>query len=555
MQITFEANTLTASEDDRIISGILVPYGEQGKSNLGAFSVPRGALELPTDPAQIGTNVEHQREAAFGHGVTLTDSPKGVMFAARAAHTPEGDQALADVKSGKRTHWSVEAKNLVIEAGKAVSGRIFGAALVEKPAFPSATLLAALTEDLEGNTEISLEDPEAEPAEGEPEETIETHVDEYTDEDGNTVTETRTTTTVVDGNTTTITTETEIVETPTEDPDPQQEENIVTTLTASARRGATRTHRKPADEPGSMGLTAFCSLIADAASTQSTSTLLAALSDIPFTGTTARALGTNTTVPEWLGQLWSGTPNPRRVIPLLGSGTINGISAEGWRFTTEPQVGEWAGNKTAVPSGNVEVEKVAYPFQRFAGAWDIAREYVDFGVTEVIEAFLSKAAENYKKKSDTWALTQLKAFATTAEVGTLPTDVPEVIGKLVRGALRVINEDALPSYALIAPDLYEQLLFTKKDDVLAYLEMSLGLSEGSVDTFALVPEKRLAAGEIIVGAKEAASFDELAASPIRVNALDIAKGGVDEALFGYGRFRGEYAGGVQLVTTNEPVGG
>ncbi len=40
-----------------------------------------------------------------------------------------------------------------------------------------------------------------------------------------------------------------------------------------------------------------------------------------------------------------------------------------------------------------------------------------------------------------------------------------------------------------------------------------------------------------------------------MNALDIAKGGIDEALFGYGRFRGEYAGGVQLVTDNEPVGG
>jgi hypothetical protein len=277
---------------------------------------------------------------------------------------------------------------------------------------------------------------------------------------------------------------------------------------------------------------------------------MAALSDVPFSGATARALGTITTPPEWLGQLWSGVPNPRRVIPVLGSGTINGISAEGWRFTTEPDVNEWAGNKTAVPSGNVEVEKVAYPFQRFAGAWDIAREYVDFGVTEVIEEFLKAATRNYMKKSDTWALTQLTAFATTAAVGTVPAGVPDVVAKLVRGALRVINEDAIPSYALIAPDLYEALLFTKKDDVLAYLEMSLGLAEGSAASFQLVPEKRLAAGQVLVGAKEAASFDELAGSPIRVNALDIAKGGVDEALFGYGRFRGEYAGGVQLVTSN-----
>lgn len=552
MQITFEANTLTASEDDRIISGVLVPYGEQGKSNLGAFSVPRGAFEIPTDPSQMGVNVEHAREAAFGHGVTITDSPRGVMFAARAAETPEGDQALADARSGKRTHWSVEAANVVVKAGQAVAGRIFGAALVAKPAFPSATLMAAFEDD--DLTEITTEDTEAEPVEGEPQETTETHVDEYVDADGNTVTETRTTTTVVDGNTTTITTETEITETPTEDPAPAQEDNIVSTLTASARRGSTRPNRKPAHEPEGLGLTALCSLISEAATSQNYGTLMAALTDVPFTGTTGKALGEKTSVPEHLGQLWTGSPNPRRVIPLLSNGTLNSIKAKGWRFTSEPDVTEWAGNKTAVPSNTVEVEEVTYDFQRFAGAWDIAREYIDFGETEVIEQFLLKATENYKKNTDTWALTKLKAFATTAEVGALPTEVPEVVGKLVRGALRVITADALPTYALIAPDLYEQLLFTKKDDVLAYLEMSLGLSEGTVDNFALVPEKRLAAGEVLVGAKQAAWFDELGGSPIRVNALDIAKGGVDEALFGYGRFRGEYADAVQLVTSNA-VGG
>lgn len=547
MQITFEASTLTASENDRIITGVLIPYGEQGKSNLGMFSVPRGAFEIPADPAAITANVEHVREAVFGHGVTITDSPKGVMFAARAANTPEGDQALADARSGKRSHWSAEVADVVIKAGKAISGRVFGAALVEKPAFPSATLLAAFEED--NLVEIQMLDPEAEDNEEEPRETVETHIDEYVDADGNHISETRITTTVVDGDTTTITTETEITETPSEDT--PEEPTIVNTLTA---RRAPRSAAPRNSQPEPISLTAFCSMIADAAASQDTTTLMAALSDVPFTGTTARALGTRTTPPEWLGMLWSGVPNPRRVIPLLGSGEINGISAEGWRFTTEPTVNTWAGNKSDVPSGNVEVEKVTYPFQRFAGAWDIAREYVDFGVTEVIEEFLKAATRNYMKKTDDWALEQLTTFATTAEVGALPADVPEVIGKLVRGALRVINNDALPSYAFIASDLYEQLLFTKKDDVLAYLEMSLGLAEGSVESFSLVPEKRLNAGEVLVGAKEAASFDELAGSPIRVNALEIAKGGIDEALFGYGRFRGEYAGGVQLVTDNEEVG-
>lgn len=550
MQITFEANTLTASEDDRIIEGMLIPYGEEGRSNLGMFSVPRGAFEIPEDPAAVTVNREHAREGVFGHGIKLTDSPKGVMFAARAAKTPQGDQALADAKSGKLGYFSAEVADVRIEDGKAVAGRLFGAGLVKAPAFPSATLYAAAVDDEEGTAELTTVDPDAD-AEGDKSETVEVHVDEYIDEDGNTHTRKTTTTTVQDGDTTTVTTVTEIVEPETEPEETEPEEGAPIVSTLLATRGNKR--NKPAAE--STGLTAFCSMIADAAATQSTGTLMAALSDIPFTGSTARALGTKTAVPEWLGELWDGTPTPRRVIPLLGSGTINGISAEGWRFTTEPTVDEWDGNKTAVPSGNVEVEKVSYPFQRFAGAWDIAREYVDFGVTEVIEAFLRKATENYKKKSDTWALTQLKTFATTAEVGTIPTGVESVIAKIVRGALRVIDNDALPTYALIAPNEYESLLFTKKDDVLAYLEISLGLEAGSVENFQLVPEKRLDDGEVLVGAKQAAYFDELAGSPIRVNALDIAKGGIDEALFGYGRFRGEYAGAVQLVTDNEPEEG
>ena len=565
MRITFEASTLTASENDRLITGMLIPYGEKGKTNLGMFSVPRGSITLPSDPAQMSVNVEHERESVFGHGVRLTDSPKGVLFAAYAAQTPEGDAALKAAMPGpdgtpaKLGMFSAEIADMVIEGGEAKSGRLFGAALTKRGAFPSATLLASYAEDDEAGTAVAVTedlegDPPAEEVETEPTETVEKYTDEITDADGNTTLRETTITTVEDGNTTTITTETVTVEPDPEETTDPEEEDIVSTLTASARRGSTRpaARKKDDDKPTSLGLTAFASLIAEAHATGRSDTLLAALNETPFTGTTGKALAEKTTLPDWLGQLWSGAAFERRVIPLLASGTLAGLTAEGWRFTTEPEVQEWAGNRAAVPSGNVEVEKVSYPFQRFAGAWGLSREYIDFGVTEVIEAFMLKATESYKKRSDAWALAQLKAFATTAAVGTLPSGVPSVIGKIVRGALRVIDADALPNYALIAPDEYESLLFTKKDDVLGYLEIALGLESGTAENFKLVPEKRLAAGEVLVGATQAAAFDELAGSPIRVNALDIAKGGVDEAIFGYGRFRGEYAAAVQLVTNATP---
>ena len=43
---------------------------------------------------------------------------------------------------------------------------------------------------------------------------------------------------------------------------------------------------------------------------------------------------------------------------------------------------------------------------------------------------------------------------------------------------------------------------------------------------------------------------ELAGSPIRVNALDIAKGGVDEAVFGYVAARIDSTDGLSRIINN-----
>jgi hypothetical protein len=193
---------------------------------------------------------------------------------------------------------------------------------------------------------------------------------------------------------------------------------------------------------------------------------------------------------------------------------------------------------------------VTWGITRYAGGWDIAREFFDFGETAVIDAFLRLAADSYAKKSDAKVLSELIAGATAAPVGVIPVDVNPALVKIVRGALRVITADATPSYALVAPDVFEQVMFTKKDDVLAYLSMSLGLEEGQVESFKIVPHTGVAAGEVLVGDKLAASAAELGGAPIRVSAVDIVKGGIDEALFGYIQTRIEYPTGLQRVTNN-----
>ncbi|RLP70973.1 hypothetical protein D9V30_00635 [Mycetocola reblochoni] len=528
--LTIKGGTLTASADDRTISGLLIPFGEEASSNLGKFKADSGSFTLPSDPSQVGINVEHERESAFGHAVTLGRSSKGVTATFRAAETEEGDTALADIAAGRRLHLSAEVKGVQIVDGRAVAGRLFAAALVEKPAFPSATLLAAAVEDDEET--IVTETPAD--ADAEEDTTEETTVNVYTDEEGIEHKATTTTTTTTTDDKTTIT-ETTVIETP--EPETPKEENTLTARLAQPRTPKPKT----ADE----SLTAFLSAVAGAHNTQD-STLLAAFKNVPLTG--EKGLAPVTSVPEYLGELWKGRKFARRIIPLLSGKPLTSITAKGWRFTATPEVTEYDGNNAAVPSNEAGVEEVTWDFQRFAGGWGLDRAYTDFGEVAVIQAFLAAATDSYARNTDHWALARLLAKATSAPVGTLPTDVAPAVGMLVRGALRVIDADASPSYAILAPDLYEQLLFTKKDDVLAYLEMSLGLEEGAAAGFTITSHKNVPAGQALVGAKEAAAVDELGGSPIRVNAQAIANGKVDEALFGYVRFRDEYPSGVQLVT-------
>ena len=58
----------------------------------------------------------------------------------------------------------------------------------------------------------------------------------------------------------------------------------------------------------------------------------------------------------------------------------------------------------------------------------------------------------------------------------------------------------------------------------------------------------VAAGTVIGGTKQALRWRELAGSPIRVEALNIANGGVDGGVFGYYATEEIFEGGVVSAT-------
>ena len=548
-----EAGNLTASLADRIVTGLLLPFGEIGRTNIGKFAIDGpGIIDIPNDVTVLQANLEHDQMEPVARILTATETPSGIVATFKVGENPEGDALLAEIEEGKVTGklkaLSAEVKNVVIKAGKAVSGVLTGAAFVNTGAFPGARVMAADTVDDETIAEVDqdIEEVDTTTDAG----VIETIEDEYTDENGDTWTRIITRTKVVDGDVVTIDEHVELTpmaaetqpEQTTEEPpvDAPLNARVPETLKASA----TTVERK-----AEASVSEVFNMISQARQTGDRR-LMAALEDVAISG--SGAVGTATVVPQYVGELWNGRRFTRKVIPNLASAPLTSTTVTGWRFTTQPEVAAWAGNKADVPSNAPVAESYSVALQRFAGAWDIAREFVDFNQTDVLEAMMGYAVDSYAKQSDNYVLTQaLTAVGAGTAVGTIPSGIAESLVKLVRGSLNVITQaDALPTFAIVATDVYEELALIQTNNALEFLSMSLNLEGGDMEGFKIVPHASLDAGDVLVGARDAITVMELAGSPIRVNALDIAKGGVDEAVFGYVAARIDSTDGLSRIINN-----
>jgi hypothetical protein len=253
--------------------------------------------------------------------------------------------------------------------------------------------------------------------------------------------------------------------------------------------------------------------------------LFAALSDIEFDS--EGSVGINTAQPQWLGELWTGKTYERKYIPLITQGTMTALTMQAWRWVTKPEVSEWTGNKTAVPSNVPVTESFEVTGQRYAGSHDYAREFRDFGRTDVIESALRGMVESYARITDEATLDALVAGATEVN-----PDATTALGKLLDGYYAVVDV-AQPTFAILSLDLFREIVETEDSSKLAYLNPTIGLDNGSVGGFTLLPSTQLDDDTILIGAREAATSFELSGSPIRAEATDMVLGGFDIGMFGY----------------------
>lgn len=546
--------TLLANLEDRTVTGLLLPYGETSRpSNIGPVMFARGTVAIPADPSIVTLNIRHQRENPVGRATVLEDTNAGIVATFSIAKTPEGDAYLADVASGKLNRLSAEVRDLVRSAAdkvRAVSGALFGAAGVDEGAFKSATLYAELASESH--------------SEG-----------EYVDENGVTwrrVEDSKTEETENEDGSKTYKSEYVVTETPEapaeEEPEEETEETTMAAQAATVPATVPQTllagagtPANPADENtmyevahalaayfGTGDATKLHEL--KAKSKRASELMFAALNDIKISG--VGQVGTAMITPQWLGDVWGTRTYERKYVPLLGHAPLTALTLTGYRYTTEAAGGDWTGNKGNVPTNTPATEAVSVTAARWAGGHDIAREFVDFSVPEFWVAHFRQMTNSYGRWSDTKAITDIIAGATAVEAGTVPSGINAETVLLVDGALALIENDVTPKWAVAATDVYRALLLQSKDDIIATLSLSLGLETGSLEGFKIIPSTAVAAGKVLVGSDEAGTFHELPGVPIRTEALDMVKGGVDHAFFGYAATVINSSDALALVSPNVP---
>lgn len=552
--VIIDAGTLTFSEEDMTATGLLVPFGVKARSNLGEFEVATGTFSIPADVTGASLNIEHARENVVGGFTKAWEQPEGILGTFKFAETDEGRAAFTDAKIGKRKNLSAEVANVVISGGKAVSGRLFAAALVEKPAFEGATLLAAedtqpvdldtmlgpdedghlsvlsttLPDDITVTTpsgEATTYTPEADPAEDNP-------------EGGSTVTATAT------------------------EPGQTPASALPNTLLAGAPTGAAPDAAKDKEIDLGSIFAAMESLRSGGGDREAAATLLAALSDIKAEAA-GGLTGANSGVlqPAWVGRLWQGRRYVRKYLDLA-THLYGGIQLGGRKGFKLDQgtalVTPWAGNKTDIGSGNGTTSVFSSTRRQYGWAADVAREWFDLeGGAEVIQALLEGVIDSYAKITDEDALKDIftAASKTTAALdrlvapATLPAGTPAnsqyypAYVQLIQAIEAISDANDTPAFAVVNPVAWAQLLYTPKELLPEFVSLSLtaGSGEANLDGKVKVvkapqsffPGTTTTNPQVLAGAKNAIEFREQGTTPIQLDALDIAKGGVDKAVIGY----------------------
>jgi hypothetical protein len=556
----------------RIITGTVVPYGEPGRTNLGLRAVRPGAVRFRNSAAPHVIGIYgHDRERTVSRLVAYENLPDRLRAQLRVATTPLGDQLLAEAAEGVRSMLSIEMDGLTVDpaTGDIVDGLCEFVAHVPIGAYDSARVdsVAAQSHPITGNGDdvnrrhlarsrfgrefITVGGggiPAPAPAPQQPapapqaapsapqqqapqqQVALQAHAAPQQQQE------------------------------PAPAPQPAAPgidyAALASAMLAAGGTQQLQAHAAPqqqqgpalpsaatflptsglqsAPQPREPQLPRLASLQAAVASGQADGQLRAALADI-----------TNSDLPLFqrpagIGEeLWSGGGYTRRFVPLFTQRELTSWKFGGWRWIQGPEVDDYAGDKTDIPTNEVSVEPIEATAQRVAGGWDIDRKFRDFGDAAFWSGFYAAQAESYAEKTDQIAAAALVAAARTittnanVPAGYVGTNVAQADILRATAYGQAILEDTPnvrrpADFVLMNSADWLGLMDLTNLDLPAFLSL-LGVNPASFLRSPLVPT-----GSVIMGVRASISFYELGGgAPIRVEALDVARAGIDSAVYGY----------------------
>jgi hypothetical protein len=514
-----EVTAASADAEGRTVEGIVVPWGpgggEVGYTNVGPITVEAGAIHLPDDLGVVKLVDEHSTPPRpIGYAIAAEARREGLWMRFRIGSTVRADNALTEALERLRDAFSVELSDVTYDdrgtVPRVMSSALPAVALVTVPAFGTArvsqvaaSMAAATTTDTGDN---------------------------MTDEQRARLTELRALPTLTQGEATELAALT--MAEAAEEVDPAAVEAPEAALEASAgtQVAASRPATVPAGIPGTRqaaprrDVRELFAAQARVLTGRSRPDVEAALSNITMTANIW-------TQPDgYAGQLWEGVGYNRVFVNDLNHADLTSYKVRGWRWVVKPEVDDYAGDKTAVPSNSPTTEEVEVAAARLAGAHDIDRAKVDFGDTEFFAAYYAAMSESYAYKSDNKAKLANIAGANANVSATVATSLLKAAAT-AKVELSTYEDD---SFAAGEPDWYYvnaadwlALLDTTNDSAPAYLA-DLGITPDKLRPVSGVP-----AGAVMAGVKAAGTFYELSETPIRVETVNVANGGVDGGVFGY----------------------
>lgn len=247
---------------------------------------------------------------------------------------------------------------------------------------------------------------------------------------------------------------------------------------------------------------------------------------------------------DWQGEAWRNDDETRPWIDAFGApAELTALNGKGWEWGEpdvngdggEPQVDEYAGNKTDVPTNEIGTEPKTYNGFRIAAGWDVERAFVDFASEEFWGSFWPATMRSYKRKSNAGIRTRVLAKA-SAPAGTVTTGgVKAVVKQLIRD----VRPFGKVNRIFLGDTLFEELEDLDTENLPLWLKsaiVGLDIAEGSAN----IGELRIL-NDPDLPDLEAVAFDSRAGkvrekAPFRLEAVNIPKGGVDVGIYSYLRF-------------------